>query len=162
MADPIKLQILKALTTHLEGIEWNDSTLQGCVFRGRNRFGDNDPETMLSLLEAPRPDTGREGGEFSQARSYTWELLLQAWTKDDPENPSDPMYFLQEVIEQRLGMIIATNSGSGFPTYPGIYMLGRTIHGFRYGPGVIRPPTDNISSKTFLYMPIRIDLASVV
>lgn len=162
MADPIKLQVLKALTAHLEGIEWNGSTLEGCVFRGRNRFGENDPETMLSLLEAPRPDIGRQGGELNQARSYTWDILLQAWTKDDENNPSDPMYFLQEAIEQRLSMIIATDRHSGMGKFPGVYRLGNLVHGFGYGPGVIRPPTDNISSKTFLYMPIRIDLADVV
>lgn len=163
MPDPLKLQVLKALTEHLEGIQgpdWGDFDLRGCVFRGRNRFGEDMPETFLSLLEAPRNDAGRETGEFgAEARSYEWPILLQGWTKDDPINPTDPVYHLQEVVERRLRMIIASHSGSGFPLYPEVWLLGRRITKFDCGPGIVRPPTDNLSSKAFLYLPIRIGLA---
>lgn len=162
---PLKLQVLRALTTHLEGIvgeEWGGFDLTGKVFRGRNRFGDDDPETMLTILEAPRPDLGREGGENNASRAYEWQLLLQGWTLDDPVNPLDPCYYLQEQVERRLEMIVKVKSGSGSPMYPEVFMLGRLVSTFSYGPGVIRPPTDGLSSKAFLYMPLRMGLATAV
>lgn len=166
MPDPIKLQVLKRLTEHLEGIngpDWGGFDLRGCVFRGRNRFGEDMPETFLSLLEAPRSDPGRESGQFgAEARSYDWPILLQGWTVDDPVNPSDPVYFLQEQVERRLSMIIQTDPNSGFARYPDTFLLGRLITKFDCGPGIVRPPTDNLSSKAFLYLPIRIGLASSV
>jgi hypothetical protein len=162
---PLKLQVLRALTTHLEGIvgeEWGGYVLTGCVFRGRNRFGDDTPETFLSILEAPRPDVGREGGENNASRAYEWLLLLQGWTLDDAVNPSDPCYFLQEQVERRLQMIVEMKMGSGRPKYPEVYMLGNLVTSFAYGPGVVRPPTDGLSSKAFLYIPLRVGLATTV
>lgn len=168
MADPIKLQVLKRLTAHLEGIEWqdpesDDTTLAGRVFRGRTRFGENDPGTFLSILEAPRPDSGREGGENNASKHYQWSLLLQGWTYDDEKNPSDPAYLLQEAVRLRLNMITAEKQGGfGGGLYPEVYMLGDLITSFSQSPGVVRPPTDGISSKAFLYMPLLVGLATVV
>lgn len=161
---PLKLQVLRALTAHLEGIvgpDWGDFDLTGKVFRGIDRFGDEAPETYLSILEAPRSDTGYEGGENKTNRSYEWPLLLQGWTKDDPLHPLDPIYYLDQEVTSRLSMISAVNHGSGLPKFKGTYMLGGLITSISYGPGVARPPTDGISSKAFLYMPLRLGLASV-
>lgn len=162
---PVKLQILRALCSHLEGIvgpDWGDFDLTGKVYRGRNRFGDDCPETFLSILEAPRPDGGREGGENKANKSGEWSLLLQGWTTDDPVNPSDPIYYLQAEVESRLSMIVDVNGHSGIPRFRDVYMLGNLVTSFSYGPGVVRPPTDGVSSKAFLYMPIRVGLATVV
>ena len=163
--EPLKLQVLKALTAHLEGIkgpDWGDFDLTGCVFRGRNRFGDDVPETFISILEAPRTDPGREAGTNSEARNYDWPLLLQAWTKEDAVHPSDPIYMLEQEITLRLTMIIAVKGGNGFPRWPETYMLGGLVSSFGFGPGTVRPPTDGLSSKSFLYMPLRVGLATVV
>lgn len=168
MPDPIKLQVLKRLTTHLEGIEWQDpqsdeTTLEGRVFRGRTRFGENDPGTFLSILEAPRPDSGREGGENNSSKHYVWSLLLQGWTYDDEVNPSDPAYLLQEAVRLRLNMIMAERPGGmGGGLHPEIYRLGGLVTSFTQSPGVVRPPTDGISSKAFLYLPLQVGLATVV
>lgn len=163
--DPLKLQVLKALTAHLEGIkgpDWGGFDLEGNVFRGRNRFGDDAPETFISILEAPRTDPGREAGTNLEARNYEWPLLLQAWTKEDAVHPSDPIYFLEREIIFRLAMLTMEKQGSGFPRYPEVYMLGGLVSSFGYGPGTVRPPTDGLSSKSFLYMPLRVGLATVV
>jgi hypothetical protein len=162
---PVRLQILRALCAHLEGIvgpDWGDFDLSGKVFRGVNRFGEESPETFLSILEAPRPDSGRQAGENEASRSAEWPLFLQGWTKDDPRNPSDPCYYLLDQIEHRLAMIVRVNGHSGLPVHPDVYLLGGLITSFQYGPGVVRPPTDGISSKTYLYMPLRVGLATVV
>lgn len=163
-AEPIKLTVLKALTAHLEGIvgpEWGDFNLQGCVFRGRARFGDNDPETFLSIIEAPRPDIGREAGENQASRSFEWPLLLQGWTKNDMLHPTDSSYYLLQEVERRLNMIIDVKGKSGFPVHKDIYMLGGLITHFSFGPGVVRQPTEGISSTAFLYLPLRVGMATI-
>lgn len=170
MADSYRLQVLKALCSHLEGIvhvegdpenDWDGFNLQGKVFRGRSQFGDNAPDQFLSILEAPRPGQDNMGGEYGEARHEEWPLLLQGWTNDDLENPSDPVYALLDVVERRLHMLIATRAETGSPLYPNAFMLGKKITSFAYGPGVVRPPTEGISSKAFMYLPLRVGLAKV-
>ena len=39
-----------------------------------------------------------------------------------------------------------------------MYMLGNTISGFAIGPGVVRPPQDQVSSKAFFYLPVIVRL----
>ncbi len=167
MADPHKLIVLKALTALLEGIQPTAPTIQpalasltGLVFRGRARFGDNDPDTMLSILEAPRPGTPIYSDE-QQARSDIWSLLIQGWCPDDKDNPSDPLYFFLEDVEKQLDRVIAESQSTGYPKYPIDYMLGGLIATMRFGPGTVRPPTENISSKSFFYLPVQVGLARI-
>lgn len=162
MADSYRLQVLKALCAHLETITTPDFTLNDCVFRGRAIYSDSDPTTMLSLLEAPRPDQPIMGGTNREASHEQWALLLQGWTKDDFTHPTDPAYALMDAVETHLGQIVASDRMKGTPTYPQAYMLGGLITSFSFGPGVVRPPTEGVSSRAFFYMPIRVGLAKVV
>ena len=175
MDDSYRLKVLKALTAHLqlivhedpdpgngiEGADFNGFDLSKAVFRGRSIFGDESPKTMLSILEAPRPDVGRTAGA-GEARVETWQLLLQGWTPDDPENPTDNLYRLMQVVEVQLQKIVAVKPSTGKPEYSDAYMLGRTVTSFLFGPGVVRPPIDQVSSKAMFYMPLGIGLAKSV
>lgn len=161
MADSGRLAVLKALTDHLAATTVADGynfDLVGAVFRGRGRFGDGDPDTMVSILENPRPDFGSfaAGGSL---RSEGWPLLIQGWTVDDKLNPSDPVYGLLDDVERRLGRLIAVSEHTGNPLYPSEYLLGRKITGLEITPGVVRPPTDGISSRCFFFLPLRVGLA---
>ena len=159
MADSYRLQVLKALSAHLEAVSTSEFNLAGCVFRGRAFFGDDSPETMISILEAPRPDVPTYAGTNREASLEQWQLLLQGWTKDDIVNPTDPAYGLMDAVEQRLGRIIATSPNTGSPLYPDEYMLGNLIASFSFGPGVVRPPTEGPSGKAWFYLPVRVGLA---
>lgn len=162
MADSLRLQVLKALTTHLEGVAKEDGynyDLDGAVFRGRGRFGDGDPDVMVSILENPRPDFGNPVGDGT-TRHEMWPLLIQGWCPDDAENPSDPVYGLLDDVERRLMMLVAVNRNSGNPVHPDLYLLGRTVTDIALTPGVVRPPTDGISSRAFFYLPVRVGLAT--
>lgn len=167
MADPQRLAVLKGLTALLETVVPTAPTIDpplasmdGLVFRGRNRFGENDPATMLSILEAPRPDGSLYTAD-NQARADDWLLLVQGWCPDDKTNPSDAVYFLMEDVELVLDRIIRTSPGTGYPKYPNDYMLGGLITRLQFGPGTVRPPTENISSKSFFYLPVRVGLARI-
>lgn len=166
MADSYRLSVMKAMTVLLEGTEVTPfpgitlpASLDGLVYRGRSRFGDNDPPTMLALLEAPRPIGAQYAGD-NEARNESWLLLLQGWCPEDKKHPSDPIYSLLDDTEKRLDRITAIAS-SGMPKYPEHHMLGGLISSFRVGQPVVRPPTPDVSSKCFFYVPLQVGLARI-
>ena len=150
------------------------ATLAGVVFRGRTLYGESDPEWMVSILEAPRSFGAREGDD-GRARKEIWPLLIQGWTFDDKRNPSDPAYNFMNDVERQLDRIIAVNdspNGAGFggskPKYPEDYLLGLDEDGesplivkFTMSPGTVRPPVKDLSSKSFFYLPVQIELARI-
>lgn len=156
-----RLRILQALTTHLAGMTVDEYgyDLQGCVYRGLGITGDNRGETILSILESPRPDIQRFAGELGQAtHEPTWMLLLNGRTQDDPENPSDPSYNFMHAVERRLGRLKAVKN-NGNPLYPEEYLLGRLITAISWGPGVVRPLSDEVSASTNFFLPVRLGVA---
>lgn len=176
MADSDRLVVLKRLTALLEGTPITPvtgitlpSTFANAVFRGRAVYGENDPDTMLSILESPRPDDSKYGGEADEARLDQWGLLLQGYCPEDKLHPSDPIYSVADDVERRLSRIIATGGPMGTPLYPEHYYLGthptRTteylITEFRHSAPVVRPPVEKVSSKCFFYMFLRVGLARI-
>ncbi len=163
MPDSRQLDVLKALTTHLEGMTIDggyDYDLDGRVFRGRAMWGDEMPLPMVSILEAPRPDERPSvGGHENAFRAEDWVLLVQGWVEDDIDNPTDPAYGLKANVEKRLSDIIAVRESNGLPLYPSVYRLGGKIAAMSIGPGVVRPPQDRVSSKAFFYIPVVVKIA---
>lgn len=167
VADSYRLQTLKALTVLLEGTTVTPvadivlpATMQGLVFRGRARFGDNDPPTMLSLLEAPRQGGFANAGS-EEARRESWALLLQGWCPEDKRHPADPIYSLLDDVEKRLDRINAVGGMTGVAVHSADYMLGGLLTRFQVGQPVVRPPTPDVSSKSFFYLPLSVGLARV-
>ncbi len=173
MADSYRLSVLKALTTLIEGTSVTPvagielpATLAGVVFRGRTVFGADDPTTMVAILEAPRPGDAFFT-ENNSARSETWQLLIQGWCPDDKTHPSDPAYSLMDDVERRLDRITRSSRETGYPKFPEHYMLGvndadeQLIQSFRVLPGVVRPPAESLSSKSFFYLPVQVGLARI-
>lgn len=163
MPVPRQLDILKALTEHLEGISvvgGYSHDLAGRVFRGRMVFGDDVPLPCVSILEAPRPDERpRAGGHENAFRAEDWVLLVQGWVEDDAHNPTDPAYMLKADVELCLSQLVAINEQNGLPRHPSAFRLGGRISGATIGPGVVRPPQDRISAKAFFYIPLVLNVA---
>lgn len=172
MADSYRLTVLKRLTALIEATAVSPypgmtlpSTLNGLVFRGRKTFGDNDPDLMVSILE----DVRDRGALYAEdRRNEQWSLLMQAWMPDDKVNPSDPLYSLADDIERQLDRVTATNRSIGTKKYPEHYMLGPDgagtgylINSFQVNRPFIRPPTEGVSSKSFLYIPLLVGLARI-
>lgn len=159
-----QLDILRALTTHLEGINPEngyDYDMRGRVFRGRAEFGDDTPLPHLSILEAPRPDAEPVVGGHERAfMSEDWTLLLQGWVDDDKTNPTDPAYELKAAVELRLSDLVAIREANGLPLVPSAYRLGNRLSHIAIGPGMVSPPRPNISAKAFFYLPIVLKIAS--
>lgn len=154
-----RLDALRRLTNFLKEVTpengySHDLTLN--VFRGRSVFGGEDPVPLISILENPRSDIGSHAGEVE--RKDGLGLLIQGWTFDDHENPTDPAYELMDEIERHLERISVCSPINGQPIFPDDYMLGRTIADIRVHPGVVRPPMEGVSSKAFFYLPVTLTL----
>ncbi len=166
MTDSIQLDILKRLTTHLQGItpaNGYEFDMADAVFRGRLLYGDDAPVPMISIVEHLQGDvTTATAGENGIAHIETWILLVQGWTKNDPENPTDETYQLKAAVEERLSHIILQDN-RGNPVYPDEYFLGLygqgVITDLTIGPGIVSPPRQGISEKAFFYLPLGIGLA---
>lgn len=154
-----RLDILKKLTEHLEGITVDNGyqfDLRGKVFRGRDRFGANftDRLPILSVLEAKATDYGNYADEEQMVRQDDWVLLVQGWIKDDARNPTDPAYELLAEVEKRISMLMDTERGE--PVYPGVYRLGGLVAKLTVAQPVVRPPEEGLSDTAFFYLPIRV------
>lgn len=125
------------------------------VFRGRTIFGDNDPETMLSLLEVPIPLDQAPAPGDSEFSNGVWELMLQGFTPDDHENPTDPAHYFMADVKK----VLAQEKKKAYADEPedGIFGLGNFITGLRIGAGVVRPP-DEISAKAYFWLTVELDL----
>lgn len=153
MADPKRLEVLKALTSFLEaevttgnGYQHN---LAGAVFRGRFFFDKEDPIPMVSILENPDPDrypptAGRNGTQALQGHEG-WTLLIQGWTKDDKLNPSDPSYRLMADVQKALARLSDGGDPANLRPAPKHYLLGGLVTYVRPEPGVVRPPIEQQS-----------------
>lgn len=165
MADARQLDILKRLTTHLEGItpaNGYDFDMTGVVFRGRAFYGDSDPLPMLALLEYLSPDIDLQvAGPNNVERQETWIVLVQGFVQQHPTNPTDDAYQLKAAVEKRLSETVATVHGD--PAVPAAYMLGLHKNGIvtmTIGPGIVTVPREGpASAYAFFYLPVGITRA---
>lgn len=160
MPDSKRLAALKALTAYLEtevsvdnGYQHN---LAGAVFRGRLRYGADDPDTMVAILEAPDADRNHRTAGMDDGARYSseqWLLLIQGWTPDDKRNPTDPAYNLMADVKKAIaklnvdGLDPATGAGVENPNF----RLGGLIGNIVLEPGVVRPP-DELSAQSFFWL----------
>ena len=174
MADPKQLRILKMLTEHLEGINpGNDNPatnapftfdLQGKIVRGLAVLPVDEAEDKLSILEFPRQEFYVSADDEKLQRQEQWQLMVQGWPKNDPENPGDPAYAMKAEVEVRLSMIAAQKPNGRGPVYPNLYMLPDPLSGEKQimsltiAPGVVRPPEDAASRLAMFYIPLIIGL----
>ena len=160
--DPLRLRILKALTTALGEIRPNDNapdstfSLEDSVFRGRVLFGTNDPLPMLSILEVPIPIDQRDPPGDSPSSHGTWELIVQGFAPDDRDNPTDPAQHLMAQVKARLIEEREKRLKLRDPS-DGILGMGNHVTDIRISPGVTRPP-DELSAKAYFWLAIALEL----
>lgn len=165
MADPFRLRVLKAMTetiktvtpangyTHdLSDYADDGGTQRPRVFRGRDKFGLSDPLPLVSVLEHPRALDNLMGSEGTSVSTGDWELIVQGFVEDDPENPTDPAHILAaEVIKAIIGARKKFNNlglGSRMPC----------VDDIEIGSYVVRPADDVISASAFFYMIVNLRL----
>lgn len=119
MADSKRLQILKALTTHLETVVGYD--LVGKVWRGRTRPADESQQPFLIMFEMP-PEA--EDRTDRQMRKMPWYVGIQGYIRPDRNHPTDPAHNLMAAVKAKLGEVL-DEGGSGMPGAN--FMLGGLV-----------------------------------
>lgn len=159
---PTRLRVLRALTAAIGEIH-PDRGYQtdlgpsaefprGKVFRGRILFGEGDPIPMVSILEVPIPPEQLPSAPDSSLLKGPWELIIQGFADDDAENPTDPAHVLMADVTQRLAVEKERNRDFQ------LFGMGDTVTNLSIGVGVVRPP-DELSSKAYFWMPLRLEIA---
>ena len=152
---PFKLRVMHALTQALQEItpaNGYEHDLSAAVFRGRLAFGDDDPIPMVSILEAPLPLEQKLAGNDGTASKGGWNLLIQGFVRDDKVNPTDPGHYLMADVRKRIALLRKPKRGSD------ILGMAGNVTDLRIGPGVVRPPGDDVSSKAYFWMTLTLDL----
>lgn len=143
------------MTEHLEGITPDngyDYDLSGKVFRGRSRFGADEPLPFVSILESLRPDQQPiPAGEGNRRRLDDWELLVQGWVDENREFPTDDLYNLKAAVEKRLAEVSVESNE--------VYRFGGLIDKMRIGPGVVRAATPQVGGAEAFYLPLLVTYA---
>lgn len=172
MADSWQLAILKALTSHLQLItpahpNAYEVDLSVSVSRGRRIFGTDDPVPFVAILESLAADVSVDVSGLGNTNSnQTWILLLQGWTKQSDDHPTDEAYNLKAAVELQLSRLVQMDDRTGDPMYPDEYMLGfykKVITGMSIGPGVVSAALrEEAANKAFFYLPLGIGLATTI
>lgn len=152
---PFRLRVLKALTLLIEGVNPDNGyhhDLRGNVFRGRVRFGQDDPATMVSILEAPIPQEPIEARGAKAASSGLWELLIQGFVDEDRQNPSDPAHHLMAEVKSALVKDKIATRGSNI-----LGMDGRVME-MSIGQGTVRP-ADDPTTEAFFWLTLTLRIA---
>jgi len=159
-SEVIRLRVLKALSDVLEEVTFTYDgkfyAMVDKVFRGRNRFGPSDPIPLISVLEAPIPLDHIGAPADATVLAPGWELVVQGFAPDDPENPTDPGHVFLAMVMKRLAEERAKANWDS--PEEGIFGLGRFVTSMYIGTGVVRPP-DEVSEKAYFWLSITLDLA---
>jgi len=164
MADPIRLRIEKKLAdrfreiTPANGYQF-DLSAPGQVVRGRIAIGDDDPVPLVSILEVPVPPDQHEPPFASDTFDGPWDLIIQGWCRDDPENPTDPGHYLMADVKRKLAEIMRTPETSPFANNS--FLDEPKIRKMEITPGVVRP-AESPSRMAFFWLSLRIHLVEKI
>lgn len=145
---PFRLRVLKALSACLETVNPPNGyqfDMRGRVFRGRIRYGDNDPIPMISILEAPIPLDVVQSRGANSSSTGVWELLVQGFVPDDSVNPTDPAHHLMAEVKSVLAKEKIRDRGHNM-----LGLSGRVVE-MEIGQGSVRPP-DEATDKAFFWL----------
>lgn len=156
MTAPFRLRVLQALTAALNDINPDNgyaSDLRQKVFRGRLIFGHDDPLPMVAILEAIEQEQARiadmPSGTGMVKRPF--ELMIQGFVDDDPDNPCDPAYYLKAEVEKRLVQERIRERQRN------ILGMGGRVTDLKLSPGVVRPP-DDVSGKAYFWLRMTLEI----
>lgn len=128
MADSKRLQILKALTGHLEGV--TGYNLQGKVWRGRSRPSDESNPPFILIFEMP-PEYQDQAD--TRTASMPWYVGLQGYIRPDTNHPTDPAHNFMAAVKQRLAKVM---DDGGPDTPPPEFLLNGLIEGMEVDGGM--------------------------
>lgn len=189
MSLPFRLRVLNAITEQIKTVtpartyvdpetqqtvaftnDLSDYVEQGAtlarVFRGRQQFGDTDPLPMVSVLENPAALDALLDRDAAEDRSgdkvSEWDLLIQGFVKDDPDNPTDPAHILCAEVIAALAEAGEMKTAERAPNILGLGYRMPAVTKLAIGNPVVRPADGVNSSQAFFWVGLRLTLAEDV
>jgi hypothetical protein len=158
MIDSKRLRLKIALTEWLQGItpangyQHDLSTQSGVVrvFRGRDKFGENDPLPALAILETLNPDRDINFAGAGRVVNEQWILMVQGWAAPDESeiHPTDAADRLLADAKKRVGELMGNDlAPQDERSHHNLYGLVADI---KVEPGTVRPP-DQFSALAYFY-----------
>lgn len=142
MPDSKRLKILKSLTTLIEEIV--DFDLEGKVWRGRNRVGDESQVPYIIISEQPPEQDQRVG--LDQAK-MDWLIGIHGFIEGDEIHPSDTAHDLMAAVKSKLYEVVDDGGGRGSPGVN--YMLNGLITDLSHDGGMVFLPAETTKSCIF-------------
>lgn len=154
---PKRLVILERLTAQLETIVTSVAAvpMASRVSRGKEVLGDESAPPWLSIIQGPRPEIWLPADDSMTIEKGDWLLFIQGWAdRDDSPAATDTAEWLLADVHACLAMISETSNQTGNPVFPDLYLLGRLVNEIRIGPGVVRGPDKQATTRTGFYLPV--------
>jgi len=172
MADPKRLLLKIALTEWLEGItpdngyqhdlsRGEDVTGPVRVFRGRDRFGDQDALPALAIIEPLNPDRDIDSAGTGRMVNEEFILMIQGWAAPDVSeiHVTDAADRLLADAKKRIGELIGNDlSPQEAQEWHNLFGLATDV---RVEPGTVRPP-DQFSSLAYCYFRVAFGFAEMI
>lgn len=157
MTKPVRLIILEAMTTALDGITsangFETDLKPGSVTRGRVKFGTSDPLPAIAMFEPPVVDTvpvmAPAGGPH---RKGQFTVIVQGFVKNGVPHELDPAY----IFSAEVCMVLATEAGrmkGRSPDPLGVGLIEKMVIGIP----IVRP-SDDISATAYFWLTVTFDL----
>jgi len=164
---PFRLRVLDALTERLRSVTpaaGYRHDLSNSVYRGRSVYGPDDlvDGFLVSILEAPLPDTPMPAPNGSGEWVGPWELFIQGFIDDDHDHPTDPAHFLMADVKKALAVerkrMREKAPGSSAPKNNLLGMNGRVTE-LSIGACVVRPAEEHVSELANFLLSISLTIA---
>lgn len=179
MSDPFRLRVMKAITAALKTItttngylhdmaDWTVTengadAVKSRVFRGRQWYGAADPVPMISVLEHPQAlDPNYAAAYDATDRIGEWDLLIQGFVTDDPENPTDPAHLLVADVIKCLAAQTKGKTDDGGPNILGLGYREPCVSRLSIGSQIVRPADGVNSDFAFFWLTVTLKLVEDV
>lgn len=162
MPVPFRLRVLRSLTELIETVNPTNTLIdengdekpfsydmRKSVFRGRMKYGPNDPIPMISILEAPIPQEANVARGENTKSTAPWEILIQGFVDDDPDNPTDPAHELMAEVKVVLTRSKHQDRGTN------MLDMGGRVFEMNIGQGSVRP-ADEYNERAFFWLVLTI------
>lgn len=125
------------------------------TYRGINKFGIDQKEPFISLIEDTKVRDPLLAGDFKTGRSESVVFVVQGFSEKNRDNPTDPTYAMLYAVESAI--IESLKPKSHFSSRAE-WLEACGVDSVEVGQGIVWGPTENISDTGFFQLPIRVKI----
>lgn len=161
---PFRLILQETLTEVFKTIKvangYETDLADNAIFRGRVKFGQDDPIPSLTMFEPPVnedvPFFAGRNTTTGKERLTNYSLIVQGFIKDGDPHPTDPAYVFSADVTKALAT--ARSRTGPNKRSPDPFGHGEIINKVTIFPPIVRP-SDDISASAYFWMLVTFELA---